>query len=119
MLAFLSCPSQATNPVPRPYISTSIGEPTMPDLAQLEADIHEYVRDHGADGVNRLSEILSQALAVHRGERSTEMVGGSLGESSTTVERESDSEVVGGGTRGDTLSTVSLGGIARGGSQGA
>ena len=91
----------------------------MPDLAQLEADIHEYVREHGADGFNQLSGILSQALALHRGERSTETVGTSLGESSTTVERESDSEVVGGGTRGDTLSTVSLGGIARGGSQGA
>ena len=91
----------------------------MPDLAQLEADIHEYVRDHGADGANRLSEILSQALAGHRGERSTEMVGTSLGESSTTVEREGDSEVVGAGSRGNTLSTVSLGGIARGGSQGA
>jgi hypothetical protein len=59
----------------------------MPDLAQLEADIHEYVREHGANGVNQLSEILSQALAVHRGERSTETVGTSLGESSTTVER--------------------------------
>ena len=91
----------------------------MPDLAQLEAEIHEYVREHGANGANQLSGILSQALAVHRGERSTETVGTSLGESSTTVERESDSEVVGGGTRGDTLSTVSLGGIARGGSQGA
>src|SRR3954454_13520063 len=51
----------------------------MPDLAQLEADIHEYVREHSAAGANQLSEILSQALAVHRGERSTETVGASLG----------------------------------------
>ena len=91
----------------------------MPDLAQLEADIHEYVRDHGADGVNRLSEILSQALAGHRGERSTETVSASLGESSTTAEGEGYSEDVGGGTRGDNLRGVGAAGIARAGSQGA
>ena len=88
----------------------------MPDLAQLEADIHGYVREHGAGGVNRLSEILSQALAVHRGERSTETVGTSLGESSTTAEREDQSEAVGGGTRGDNLRGVGAAGIARGSS---
>ncbi len=88
----------------------------MPDLAQLEADIHEYVRDHGADGANRLSEILSQALAVHRGERSTETVGTSQGEGWTTAEREGSSEDVGGGTRGDNLRGVGAAGIARGSS---
>jgi hypothetical protein len=88
----------------------------MPDLAQLEADIHEYVRDHGADGVNRLSEILSRALAVHRGERSTETVGTSQGESWTTAEREADSEGVGGGTQADNLRGVGAAGIARGSS---
>ena len=85
----------------------------MPELAQLEADIHEYVREHGAGGFNHLSEILSQALAAQRGERSTEMIGGSQGESSTTAEREDTSEVAGGG------STLGLAGLARGGSQGA
>ena len=88
----------------------------MPDLAQLEADIHEYVREHGADGANRLSEILSQALAVHRGERSTEAVGTSRGEGWTTAEREGSSEEVGGGTRGDDLRGVGAAGIARGSS---
>jgi hypothetical protein len=88
----------------------------MPDLAQLEADIHEYVRDHGADGANRLSEILSRALAVHRGERSTEAVGTSRGEGWTTAEREGSSEDVGGGTRGDDLRGVASAGIARGSS---
>jgi hypothetical protein len=88
----------------------------MPDLAQLEADIHEYVREHGANGANQLSEILSQALAVHRGERSTETVGTSQGESWTTAEREADSEGVGGGTRGDNLRGVGAAGIARGSS---
>ena len=88
----------------------------MPDLSQLEADIHEYVREHGADGANRLSEILSQALAVHRGERSTETVGTSRGEGWTTAEREGSSEEVGGGTQGDKVSGVFAPGIARGSS---
>ena len=87
----------------------------MPDLAQLEADIHEYVREHGAAGANQLSEILSQALAVHRGERSTETVGTSLGESSITAEREGYSEEVG-GAQGDNLRGIGAAGIARGSS---
>ena len=86
----------------------------MPELAQLEADIHEYVREHGADGVNQLSGILSQALAAQRGERSTEMVGGSLGEGSTTAEGGETSEGPAGGG-----GTLGLAGLARGGSQGA
>jgi hypothetical protein len=52
-------------------MSRRIGGITVPALKQIEADIREYVREHGLEGYQRIDALLERALhdLVGAGER--------------------------------------------------